>query len=307
MSRSYGSNGPQATDVKEQAMKVVLFCGGFGTRLRDYSDSIPKPMVPLGYRPILWHIMKYYAYYGHREFILCLGWRADVIKQYFLNYNECLSNNFVLSNGGESIKLLSNDIQDWKITFVDTGTKSSIGERLLMARDYLEGDEMFLANYSDGLTDLPLPELIDFAQQQDAIGTFMAVRPNQSFHTVQIDDDGVVNDIAPISKSDVWIDGGYFALRNEIFDYLRWGDELVHECFDRLMDIRRLSAFKYRGFWGCMDTYKDKQRFDDMYSRGETPWEVWEERNRIPVAVPASLPADLQDRLHAGNGGAKPK
>src|SRR5512136_780682 len=138
-------------------MKVVLFCGGLGTRLRGLSDDIPKPMVRIGYRPILWHVMKYYAYYGHKEFILCLGYKADRIKDYFLNYNEYVSNDFTMTNGGKDIQLVKSDIQDWRITFVDTGLKSNIGQRLWAVRKYLEGEEMFLANYSDGLTDLNLP------------------------------------------------------------------------------------------------------------------------------------------------------
>jgi glucose-1-phosphate cytidylyltransferase len=137
-------------------MKVVLFCGGMGMRIREYSDSIPKPMVPIGYRPLLWHLMKYYAYYGHKDFILCLGYKADAVKDYFLNYNECVSNNFVLSNGGKKLRLLSSDIHDWNITFVDTGITSNIGQRLKAVEPYLQGESVFLANYSDGLTDLPL-------------------------------------------------------------------------------------------------------------------------------------------------------
>lgn len=277
-------------------MKVVLFCGGFGTRLRDYSESIPKPMVKLGYRPILWHIMRYYAHFGHKEFILCLGWKADTVKQYFLNYDECLSNDFILSEGGQSVQLISNDIQDWNITFVDTGTKSNIGQRLMLAREYLADDEMFLANYSDGLTDLHLPDLVDFASSDDSVGTFLAVQPNQSFHTVSIAGDGRVNGISPISESDVWIDGGYFVFRQSIFDYFKWGDDLVHDCFDRLIQAQRLRAYKYDGFWGCMDTYKDKQRFDDMYSRGETPWEVWEQKSphRDPRGADSSDRPDIR-------------
>src|SRR5215210_4763777 len=138
-------------------MKVVLFCGGLGLRLRDYSDSIPKPMVNIGYRPILWHVMKYYAHFGHKDFILCLGYKADAIKNYFLTYDECISNNFVLSNGGKNLRLLHSDIQDWNITFVDTGLTANIGQRLKAVEPYLEQETMFLANYSDGLTDLPLP------------------------------------------------------------------------------------------------------------------------------------------------------
>ena len=135
-------------------MKVVLFCGGFGMRLREFSESIPKPMVNIGYRPILWHVMKYYAHYGHKDFILCLGWQANVIKEYFLNYDECMSNDFVLASGGGSINLLNTDIHDWNITFVDTGTSSNIGQRLVAVKDYLQDDETFFANYSDGLTDM---------------------------------------------------------------------------------------------------------------------------------------------------------
>ena len=136
-------------------MKVVLFCGGLGLRLRDVSEHLPKPMVPIGSRPMLWHIMKYYAYYGHNEFILCLGFGADVVKNYFLHYDECLSNDFVLTNGGKNLQLFSSDIYDWRITFADTGINANIGQRLKAVEKYLEDDEVFLANYSDGLTDLP--------------------------------------------------------------------------------------------------------------------------------------------------------
>src|SRR3990172_6091616 len=135
-------------------MKVVLFCGGLGLRLRDFSETIPKPMIPIGYRPILWHLMKYYAHFGHRDFILCLGWRGDVIKEYFLNYNECMFNNFVLSAGGAQVDVLNRDIQDWSITFVDTGISSSVGQRLKAVESYLDGEDVFLANYSDCFTDL---------------------------------------------------------------------------------------------------------------------------------------------------------
>src|SRR6201998_4508801 len=142
-------------------MKVVLFCGGLGMRIREYPEPVPKPMITIGYRPILWHVMKYYAHYGHNDFILCLGYKGDVIKEYFLNYDECLSNDFVLSTGARRIDLLRKDIADWRITFVDTGMTSNIGERLKAVEPFLRGETMFLANYSDGLTDFPLPLLID--------------------------------------------------------------------------------------------------------------------------------------------------
>jgi glucose-1-phosphate cytidylyltransferase len=256
-------------------MKVVLFCGGFGMRLREYSEAVPKPMVKIGYRPIMWHIMKYYAHFGHKDFILCLGWKADVIKEYFLNYNECLSNDFVLSNGGRNVELLSRDIRDWRITFVDTGTSTIIGQRLRAVQPYLEGERTFLANYADGLTDFPLPDLIDLHHRQQAVASFLSVRPSQSFHAVETDGEGHVHRMTSIGTSDVWMNGGYFVLDHEIFDYLAEGEELVEAPFHRLIAERRLITMRYEGFWCCMDTYKEKQTLDDMDARGECPWELW--------------------------------
>jgi glucose-1-phosphate cytidylyltransferase len=145
-------------------MKVVIFCGGQGMRLREYSEAVPKPMVPVGYRPILWHVMRYYAHYGHKEFILCLGYKADAIKHYFLNYDETMSNDFVLADGGKRVELLASDIHDWNITFVDTELGSNIGQRLKLVQPFLEGQEMFLANYSDGLCDVPIPDTVEFCR-----------------------------------------------------------------------------------------------------------------------------------------------
>ena len=166
-------------------MKVVLFCGGLGMRIRDAED-LPKPMVHIGYRPILWHVMKYYAHFGHKDFILCLGHRADAIKNYFLNYNECASNDFILSGGAKNLELLHSDIHDWRITFADTGIKSNIGQRLKAVEKYLEGEDEFLANYSDGLTDLPLPKQLEHFHQQDKVASFLCVRPNLSYHLVSL-------------------------------------------------------------------------------------------------------------------------
>lgn len=256
-------------------MKVVLFCGGQGMRLREYSDTIPKPMVNIGYRPVLWHVMKYYAHYGHTDFILCLGHRGDVIKNYFLNYDECLSNDFVLTNGAKEVTLLQSDIHDWKISFVDTGLYSNIGQRLMAVRTHLEGEEMFLANYSDGLTDMPLTPYLDQFRSQKKIAAFMCVKPAQSFHVVTVGKDGLVSEIQAVRDMDLWVNGGYFAFRKEIFDYMRNGEELVVEPFQRLVAERQLLAYRYDGFFGCMDTFKEKQQLDDMHARGDTPWEVW--------------------------------
>jgi glucose-1-phosphate cytidylyltransferase len=257
-------------------MKVVLFCGGLGTRLRDHSDTVPKPMVNIGYRPLLWHVMKYYAHYGHKDFVLCLGYKADVIKNYFRHYDECLSNDFVMSSGGRKVKLLNSDIQDWNITFVDTGISANIGERLRAVRSYLTNEEIFLANYTDGLTDLDLDQYIDDVVRQNKIASFLCVQPTQTFHVVTADADGAVKAIAPVEDADIWINGGFFVFRNEIFDYLAEGEELVIEPFQRLISQGQLLAHKYRGFWMAMDTFKDKERLDNLLTaRGGAPWTVW--------------------------------
>jgi glucose-1-phosphate cytidylyltransferase len=260
-------------------MKVVIFCGGLGMRLREYSESIPKPMVPVGYRPILWHIMRYYAHFGHKEFILCLGYKADSIKKYFMDYDETVSNDFVLSEGGKNVNLLASDIHDWKITFVDTGLTSNIGQRLKAVERFLEDDEMFLANYSDGLSDLPLPEMIDyFRGQPDAVACFAGVCPTSSFHLVQVAERGRVQSIRHIRDCGMRINGGFFVLRQGIFDYMHEGDELVEAPFRRLAAEGRLLAYPHDGFWACMDTFREKQLLEDMYSRGQVPWEVWKAR-----------------------------
>ena len=255
-------------------MKVVLFCGGLGTRLRGLAEDVPKPMVKIGYRPILWHVMKYYAHYGHKDFILCLGYKADKIKDYFLNYNECVSNDFTMSNGGKDLHLEKCDIVDWKITFVDTGLKSNIGQRLKAVEKYLGGEEMFLANYTDGLTDLPLPDMIDFFLRSGKIGCFVCVKPSQSFHIVSLNDGGTVQDIQYVRNSDIMINGGYFIFRKEIFRYINKGEELVEEPFRRLINEGQLLGYKYDRFW-CMDTFKEHQELNDMYNEGTAPWEVW--------------------------------
>src|SRR5919106_774644 len=158
-------------------MKVVLFCGGLGMRMREFSETIPKPMVPIGNRPILWHLMRYYAHYGHKDFILCLGYRGEAIKSYFVDYKEWLSNDFVLSGSSDRIEMLASDIHDWRITFVETGLSANIGERLLAVRPHLQGEETFLANYADGLSDVPLDKMIDRFRQQRKTAALLATRP----------------------------------------------------------------------------------------------------------------------------------
>ena len=256
-------------------MKVVLFCGGLGTRLREHSDTIPKPLVNVGYRPILWHLMRYYAHYGHKDFILALGYRGDMIREYFLNYNECMSNDFTLSEGGQRLELLSTDIHDWRITFVDTGLHSNIGQRLLRVRHLLEGEDVFLANYSDGLSDIPLDKMIADFHSKQVVASVAAVRSWQTFHTIQADVDGYVDSMGQVRNSDFLINGGFFVLRNQVFNYLQEGEELVEQPFARLIDKRLLWTFKHFGYWQSMDTLKDKITLDRMEARGQCPWMVW--------------------------------
>jgi len=260
-------------------MKVVLFCGGLGMRLKEHSDSVPKPMVEIGYRPILWHVMKYYAHFGHTDFILCLGHRADVVKRYFVNYDECISNNFVLTNGGTDLKLLNSDISDWKITFIDTGLNSNIGQRLRAVEKFLDNDDIFLANYADGLIDLYLPDYISQFQASDKIAGFISVKPTQSFHVVTVKNNNEVASISSLGNSEIWINGGYFIFRKEIFKYIKEGEELVKEPFKRLIDNKQIMTHKHNGFWVAMDTFKDKQFLDELVSKDEAPWEVWKAKN----------------------------
>ena len=256
-------------------MKVVLFCGGLGTRLREHSETIPKPLVTVGYRPIIEHLMRYYAHFGHKDFILCLGYRGDMIREHFLNYRSCMSNDFELSLPGREVKLLAKHVDDWRITFVDTGLHANLGQRLLRVRHLLHGEPMFLANYSDGLSDLDLTASVAEFERSGADAGLLAVRPSQSFHSVSSDSAGMVQSIEPLSRSDTWVNGGYFCLRQSIFDVLHEGEELVEQPFQRLLAQRKLHARKHEGFWAAMDTFKDKITLDRMEAQGNCPWMVW--------------------------------
>jgi len=271
-------------------MKVVLFCGGAGMRLRGYVDDVPKPMVKIGSRPILWHLMKYYAHFGHKDFILCLGHKGYAIKDYFLKYDESISNDFVWSRGGQKIDFINRDSDDWTITFVETGLHATIGERLKAVQPYLRGEEYFLANYGDGLSDLHLPTMIEELQHSDAVGSLLLVQPTASFDIVRTTPDSKVAEVSALSHSDIWINGGFFVFRNEIFNYINPGDELVREPFARLIQQQALLAHKCTGFWQCMDTFKDKQCLEELNDTNP-PWKVWKDCATIsypPVTQAAS-------------------
>ena len=253
-------------------MKVVLFCGGLGTRIREYSESIPKPMIPVGNQPILWHIMQYYSQYGHSDFVLCLGYKANIIKEFFLNYRAHAFSDCVVSGFGSNVELLNAPATDWRVALIDTGIWRNIGERLWAVRDQLRGEEMFLANYSDGLTDVDLDDMVERFKRSKKLACFLAIRPPLTYHLADIDSTGQVREFRSSDRSEIWINGGYFLLRREIFDYMREGEELVLEPFQRLIEAGELMAYKYNGFWRAMDTLKDRQILEDMIERGEIPW-----------------------------------
>jgi glucose-1-phosphate cytidylyltransferase len=255
-------------------MKVVIFCGGYGVRMGEETRRIPKPMIEIGGRPILWHIMRYYSMWGHDEFILCLGYKSEVVKQFFLSYNGALLNDFVLDRDADSTKLelLSRDLDKWRITFVDTGLNATIAERLKAVEAYLGDDEMFLATYGDGLTDAPLPHVIEAFESSGKMAQFLSVRPQFNAHMVSTDEEGNVLAVKDLSTSNIRINGGFMVLRREVLDLIEPGHELVEETFERLIARRELVAYPYEGFFGPMDTIKDRQRLETLNDSGEAPW-----------------------------------
>ena len=279
-----GRAGPDRHDVRAGrdagtrrcVVKVVVFCGGLGVRMGEATQRIPKPMILIGNRPILWHIMRYYAAWGHTEFVLCLGYKGDVIREYFLNYNEALFNDFVLEGHGADarIELLERDVGRWRITFVDTGMQSTIGERLKAVEGHLNGDEMFFATYGDGLTDAPLDLMLDAFRGSGKLIQFLSVRPQFNAHRVITADDGTVMSVEDMSLSDVRINGGFFTCRRELLDWIEPGDELVEETFAKLIPRGEVIAYPYEGFFGPMDTIKDRQRLEGLHESGRAPWRL---------------------------------
>ena len=276
-------------------MKVVLFCGGYGMRMRDGQADVPKPMTTVGPRPLIWHVMRYYAHYGHTDFVLCLGYGAQHIKDYFLNYAETASNDFVLSGG--RVKLLGSDIQDWNITFVHTGQDSPIGERLRRVREHVQDEEMFLANYADVLTDLPLDAMIEEFAASDAVGSLVAVPPQAAFHCIEVGDDGRLNAIHSLTELPLWENGGYFVLRPEIFDHLPENGDLIADACTPLAKAGRMLAFRHKGFWHAADTIKERTALEALYRSGRSPWMVWqqalEHRDPLQAAI-AGLTANTE-------------
>lgn len=256
-------------------MKVVLFCGGYGMRMRTAEDDvIPKPLQMVGPRPLLWHVMQYYAHHGHTEFILCLGYGGEKIKDYFLHYSETQSNDFVLSGG--KVELLSSDINDWTITFVDTGLQSPIGERLRRVRKFLGDDEYFLANYADVLTDAPLATMIENTISSGALASMLVVPPASSFHCVDVSANGEIKEVQPLADMSVGINGGYFVLHQDIIDMIPENGDLVADACTPLAGTGKLIGHRHDGFWKPADTFKERAELDTDYHNGIRPWAVWE-------------------------------
>lgn len=275
-------------------MKVVLFCGGYGMRMRDGVNDVPKPMSMVGDRPLIWNVMRYYAHFGHKEFILAMGYGANHITRYFLDYEETRSNDFVI-DGGE-VRPLATDMSDWKITFLHTGVDTPIGERLRRVRDHLEPDEYFLANYADVLTDAPLDDIVDRFRASDAYASLLAVPPQSAFHVVDTSGDGHVTDIHSVATMRLRENGGYFVMRRQLLDELRPGQDLVADTLTRLAHENKVIAYPYDGFWMPADTVKERAALEQLALTGQAPWEVWRRRTERDASGTRDAPSPLSGR-----------
>ncbi len=258
-------------------MKVVILAGGFGTRISEESLVKPKPMIEIGGQPILWHIMKEYSHYGFNEFIICAGYKQDVIKRYFRNYYLYRSDiSFNFANDNE-MKILSNVAEPWKVSIIDTGLNTLTGGRIKRVQEYI-GNETFLLTYGDGVCDVNINDVLDFHNKSKKLATITAIQPGGRFGTLDISQDNLIKRFAEKRKEDGgWINGGYMVLEPEVIDYIE-GDQTTfeREPLERLSKEGQLQAYKYNGFWHCMDTMKDKMELDEMIESKIAPWMVWE-------------------------------
>lgn len=258
-------------------MKVVILCGGYGTRIRDVADHIPKPMIPIGGLPIIWHIMKYYASFGHTEFILCLGYKGDVIKNFFLNY-DAQTKDFTIQLGAENnLTFHSNhDESDWRVTLVDTGLEAMTGARIKKIQKYL-GDEDFMLTYGDGLGDVDISQLVAFHNNQGRTLTVTGVRPPGRFGEL-MHSNGVITEFNEKPQAtDGLISGGFFVASPKLFDYLGSNEDLIfeQEPMRNIVRDKELMVFEHHGFWQPMDTSREYQLLNLMYKKGDAPWVRW--------------------------------
>lgn len=257
-------------------MKVVMLCGGLGTRLREETEFRPKAMVEIGGRPILWHIMKVYAHYGFQDFVLCLGYRGNTIKEYFLNY-EAMNNDFTICLGQRS-QIQYNDShteQGFRVTLADTGLEAMTGGRIKRVQRYV-GTDTFMVTYGDGLADLDINRLVEYHKSHGKLATLTAVRPVSRFGSVALNEDGSVKEFTEKPRSEGWISAGFFVFERGVFDYLS-GDDCIleREPLENLAEDGQLCAFRHKGFFYAMDTYREYQYLSDLWSSGSAPWKVW--------------------------------
>ncbi len=261
-------------------MKVAILCGGKGTRLRELTGVLPKPLVEIGGKPILWHIMKIYSYYGFNDFILCLGYKGEMIKEYFMNQADWRYNDFILDFKSKKHEIIykANNYkvkhEDWKITFVDTGQETNTGGRIKKIEEYIGGDDFFVT-YGDGLSDIDLNKLLDFHKKNKKIATITCVNPPSQFGVVEINEEGIITKFEEKPLLNQWISGGFFVFNKRIFDYIRENDILEKEPFEKLAKERQAIAYKHKGFWKCMDTYKDTRVLNELWKNNKAYWKKW--------------------------------
>ena len=257
-------------------MKTVILCGGLGTRMREETEFRPKPLVRIGGRPILWHIMKMYAHHGFREFVLCLGYRGDMIKEYFLSY-EAMNNDFTVTLGRENDTAVhgAHDEQEYRVTLADTGAATMTGGRIKLIEKYVDGDR-FMVTYGDGVADVDLTALVEFHREQGRLATITAVRPPSRFGLMEMGADDAVDAFEEKPVMDSWASAGFLVFERSVFDYLGGEDcVLEQEPLQRLAREGQLSAFRHQGFFYPMDTYRDYQALNRLWDSGQAPWKTW--------------------------------
>jgi glucose-1-phosphate cytidylyltransferase len=255
--------------------KVVILCGGQGTRMREETEYRPKALVEIGGRPILWHLMRIYYYFGYRRFILCLGYKGSMVKEYFLNY-QSMQHDFTLRlrSGAQHAWNHRDEVEDWEITFVDTGLETQTGGRLFRIRHHIQED-FFLANYCDGLSDINLDELVKFHKEKNKVATLSGFHARSRFGVVRVDENGLVNFWQEKPMLHDLTPGGFFVFSRRIFDWLDENCTLELEPMARLAKAGELALYPHHGFWYCMDTFKEAQALNEMWKQGHTPWKVW--------------------------------
>lgn len=260
-------------------MKVAILAGGLGSRISEESHLKPKPMIEIGGQPILWHIMKSYSYYGFNEFIICAGYKQHVIKEYFADYYLHRSDiTFDFANDNK-ITIHSNVAEPWKVTVVDTGLNTLTGGRIKRIKEYI-GNETFMLTYGDGVCDVNIKDILNYHRSEGRLATMTAIQPGGRFGTLDISNDNTIDQFAEKRKEDGgWINGGYMVLEPQIIDYIA-GDMTTFEKepLEKLSQEGQLIAYKYDGFWQCMDTLRDKLYLEELLEKGEAPWKVWDKQ-----------------------------